>query len=102
MPSTQSAEPHRDRTPVRWHEEASSTTLDPRESAAAPHESADSPSRSLSEIATGHVARAARLLNLPEEIALILGQPKNEITVNFPVKMDRGSYRLYADCGIWP
>ncbi len=78
-----------------WHEEASSTTLDPRDSAAALHESTGSPCCDLSEIATGHVAKAARLLNLPEEIALILGQPQNEITVNFPVKMDSGSYRVF-------
>ena len=77
------------------HEGASSTTLNPRDGAVAPHESAASPSCSLSEIATSHVARAARLLNLPEEIALILGQPQNEITVNFPMKMDSGSYRVF-------
>lgn len=66
-----------------WHKEASSTTLDPRNSAAAHPESARASSRTLSEIAAGHVAKAARLLNLPEEIALILGQPKSEITVNY-------------------
>jgi glutamate dehydrogenase (NAD(P)+) len=38
---------------------------------------------------------AAELMNLPHEIKLILAQPKNEIMVHFPVKMDDGQYRLF-------
>ena len=39
--------------------------------------------------------KAARAMNLSKEIALILSQPKNEIIVHFPVRMDDGSYRLF-------
>lgn len=39
--------------------------------------------------------KAARAMNLSREIALILSQPKNEIIVHFPVRMDDGSYRLF-------
>jgi glutamate dehydrogenase/leucine dehydrogenase len=41
------------------------------------------------------VDRAADLVKLPEHVRLILSQPKNEIIVNFPVRMDDGSYRLF-------
>jgi glutamate dehydrogenase (NAD(P)+) len=39
--------------------------------------------------------KAAKAINLSKEIALILSQPKNELIVNFPVRMDDGSYRLF-------
>jgi glutamate dehydrogenase (NAD(P)+) len=39
--------------------------------------------------------RAAELVKLPEHVKMILSQPKNEIIVNFPVRMDDGSYRLF-------
>lgn len=39
--------------------------------------------------------KAARAMNLSKEIALILSQPKNEIIVHFPVRMDDGSYQLF-------
>src|SRR6266567_4248847 len=39
--------------------------------------------------------KASRAINLSKEIALILSQPKNELIVNFPVRMDDGTYRLY-------
>jgi glutamate dehydrogenase (NAD(P)+) len=39
--------------------------------------------------------RAADLVQLPEHVRMILSQPKNEIIVNFPVRMDDGSYRLF-------
>jgi glutamate dehydrogenase (NAD(P)+) len=34
-------------------------------------------------------------VKLPEHVKMILSQPKNEIIVNFPVRMDDGSYRLF-------
>ena len=34
-------------------------------------------------------------INLEPRVRTILSQPKNEIIVNFPVKMDDGSYRLF-------
>ncbi len=50
---------------------------------------------SLSDIITLQVAKAARILQLPDEMFAIFGPPKSEIVVNFPVKMDSGSYRLF-------
>jgi glutamate dehydrogenase (NAD(P)+) len=38
---------------------------------------------------------AADLMNLPHHLKIILAQPKNEIMVNFPVRMDDGEYRLF-------
>jgi glutamate dehydrogenase (NAD(P)+) len=38
---------------------------------------------------------AAEVLGVPHEIQLILAQPKNEIMVHFPVKMDNGEYKLF-------
>ncbi len=37
---------------------------------------------------------AAELMNLPKHVQLILAQPKNEIMVHFPVKMDSGEWQL--------
>jgi glutamate dehydrogenase (NAD(P)+) len=39
--------------------------------------------------------KAVRAVNLSREVATILSQPKNEIIVNFPVRMDNGEYRLF-------
>jgi glutamate dehydrogenase (NAD(P)+) len=41
------------------------------------------------------VERAAKLIDLPQHVHTILSQPKNEIIVNFPVRMDDGTYRLF-------
>src|ERR1044071_6463417 len=38
---------------------------------------------------------AAKWADLPDYISTILSQPKNEIIVNFPVRMDDGSVRLF-------
>lgn len=38
---------------------------------------------------------AADVMGLPHYLKLILAQPKNEIIVNFPVKMDNGQFRLF-------
>jgi len=38
---------------------------------------------------------AAKVINLEPYVATILSQPKNEIIVNFPVKMDNGEVRLF-------
>src|SRR4051812_44007775 len=55
----------------------------------------EAPKGNLNAIVSLQVEKAARLIHLPEEISLILGQPKNEIIVNFPVKMDSGAYRMF-------
>jgi glutamate dehydrogenase (NAD(P)+) len=39
--------------------------------------------------------QAADLMNLPHELKIILAQPKNEIMVHFPVRMDDGQFRLF-------
>jgi glutamate dehydrogenase (NAD(P)+) len=42
-----------------------------------------------------HLEEAARLVDLPPHVTTILGQPKNELIVNFPVRMDDGTIRLF-------
>ena len=79
-------------------EKAPAPEKDPASSPAVASDSASDHSHAkgnLNEIVSSHVERAARLIHLPEEIALILGQPKNEIIVNFPVKMDNGTYKMF-------
>ena len=39
--------------------------------------------------------QTADLLDLPRYLRLILAQPKNEIMVHFPVRLDDGGYRLF-------
>ncbi|MCC7459857.1 MAG: glutamate dehydrogenase, partial [Proteobacteria bacterium] len=39
--------------------------------------------------------RAADFCNLDPEVKTILAQPKNEISINFPVRMDDGSLKLF-------
>jgi glutamate dehydrogenase (NAD(P)+) len=41
------------------------------------------------------ILNAAELLDIPHRLKLILAQPKNELIVNFPVRMDDNSYRLF-------
>ena len=40
------------------------------------------------------VLHAAEILELPHHLQLILAQPKNEMMVHFPVRMNDGEYRL--------
>jgi glutamate dehydrogenase (NAD(P)+) len=47
------------------------------------------------KVVQGYLEQASRLVDMPSYIATILSQPKNEIIVNFPVKMDDGSVRLF-------
>jgi glutamate dehydrogenase (NAD(P)+) len=42
-----------------------------------------------------YLDRAAAVIQLPDYIRLILSQPKNEIIVHFPVRMDTGEIRLF-------
>lgn len=41
------------------------------------------------------VLDTAKILDLPHHLRLIMAQPKNEIVVNLPVKMDSGQYQLF-------
>ncbi|MCW5769565.1 MAG: hypothetical protein KIT19_12865, partial [Phycisphaeraceae bacterium] len=43
----------------------------------------------------GSMLHAAEIMDLPRYLRLILAQPKNEIMVHFPVKMDSGKYELF-------
>jgi glutamate dehydrogenase (NAD(P)+) len=52
-------------------------------------------SSSLYETAQRQFQRAAEVMKLDENVRTILQQPKNEVCVNFPIRMDDGSYRLF-------
>lgn len=43
----------------------------------------------------GVMLHAADVMGLPHYLKIVLAQPKNEIMVNFPVRMDDGSFRLF-------
>ncbi len=43
----------------------------------------------------GAMLHAADVMSLPHYLKIVLAQPKNEIMVNFPVKMDDGQFRLF-------
>ncbi len=47
------------------------------------------------KIAQAQLRRAAELCGLSPAILAILSQPKNELIVNFPVRMDSGEHRLF-------
>jgi glutamate dehydrogenase (NAD(P)+) len=42
-----------------------------------------------------YLDKAAALIELPDYVRLILSQPKNELIVHFPVRMDNGEVRLF-------
>jgi glutamate dehydrogenase (NAD(P)+) len=43
----------------------------------------------------GHMLHASQLVDTPRHLQLILAQPKNEIIIHFPVKLDSGEYQLF-------
>ena len=47
------------------------------------------------KVVQGYLDAAAKVINLAPHVATILSQPKNEIIVNFPVRMDSGEIRLF-------
>jgi glutamate dehydrogenase (NAD(P)+) len=47
------------------------------------------------KIAQDQLDSAAKICGLPAPIVSILSQPKNELIVNFPVRMDNGEYKLF-------
>ncbi|HUS64780.1 MAG TPA: Glu/Leu/Phe/Val dehydrogenase [Kofleriaceae bacterium] len=49
----------------------------------------------LFEVATQQVQKAADAIKLDESVRQILAQPKNELIINFPVRMDDGSYEVF-------
>jgi glutamate dehydrogenase (NAD(P)+) len=48
------------------------------------------------QMAVAQFEAAADRLNLPEDMRAILRVPKRELTVNFPVRMDNGSVKVYT------
>jgi len=48
----------------------------------------------LFEVATQQVNKAADAINLDQAVRQILAQPKNELIINFPVRMDDGRYEI--------
>jgi glutamate dehydrogenase (NAD(P)+) len=51
--------------------------------------------KTFSEIVRGHSERAAEVMGIPSHVQTILAEPKRELIVHFPVKMDDGRYRLF-------
>lgn len=61
----------------------------------APHQTGANVKGNLNQIIVAQQERAARAIGLGAEVSMILSQPKNEVIVNFPVRMDDGSYQLF-------
>lgn len=49
----------------------------------------------LFEIATQQFHKAARAIGIDSQVEEILAQPKNEIIINFPVRMDDGKFHMF-------
>ncbi|MEZ4441457.1 MAG: Glu/Leu/Phe/Val dehydrogenase [Polyangiaceae bacterium] len=47
------------------------------------------------QVVQGYLEEAARLINAPQDWLAILSQPKQEIIVHFPVRMDDGKVHLF-------
>lgn len=47
------------------------------------------------KVVQDYLDRAAALIELPAYVRALLAQPKNEIIVHFPVKMDDGEFRIF-------
>ena len=47
------------------------------------------------EIVQGYLSEAAEIVGLPDHVRMILSEPKNELIVHFPVRMDDGSMRIF-------
>jgi glutamate dehydrogenase/leucine dehydrogenase len=64
-------------------------------SSLAPPSQSGPPKYEFFKVVQDYLDRAAGVIDLPEYIRLILSQPKNEIIVHFPVRMDNGEIRLF-------
>jgi glutamate dehydrogenase (NAD(P)+) len=62
----------------------------PSKSSISPHKDYD-----FYRVVQEYLERAAKVCKLEPYVATILSQPKNELIVNFPVKMDNGDVRLF-------
>src|SRR5438477_5857428 len=54
---------------------------------------ADKPN--LYEVARRQMDKASKTIGLYPDVQVILSQPKNELIINFPVRMDDGKYQLF-------
>ncbi len=84
---------------VMSKQESTSAASTPTVSAPAAQKAAAGPSHeeargNLNDIVNSHVEKTARLIGMRQEIYNILMHPKNEIIVNFPVRMDNGQYQM--------
>ena len=48
----------------------------------------------LFEVANRQIDKAMKLINIDHDVAEILGQPKNELIVNFPLRRDNGKIEM--------
>jgi glutamate dehydrogenase/leucine dehydrogenase len=46
-------------------------------------------------VVQSYLEEAARVVTVPDHVKMILSQPKNELIVHFPVRMDSGEFRLF-------
>jgi len=46
-------------------------------------------------VAQEQLDRASKIAGISPEVRAILSQPKNELIINFPVRMDNGEYRMF-------
>jgi glutamate dehydrogenase (NAD(P)+) len=47
------------------------------------------------EIVQGYLNEAAEVVGLPDHVRMILSEPKNELIVHFPVRMDDGAMKIF-------
>ena len=53
------------------------------------------PKASLFDLAAAQLEKGMRAVSLPDEVATILSQPKNELMIHFPVRLTDGTTRLF-------
>ena len=56
---------------------------------------ASPPKGNLFQVVQAQLEKAVKAINLDRDVYTILSEPKNELIVHFPVRMDDGSYRLF-------
>jgi len=79
-PKTKTADPQNPPDVSMEHHEAYGLPKDPN---------------NLYAITIDRILNAADIMGLPDYIKQIIAQPKNEVIVNFPVRMDDGSFRIF-------
>ena len=75
--------------------EDNSTANSPAIPPATPSGSGLKPKYEFFKVIQKYIDEACTTIDVPEHVRTILSQPKNEIIVNFPVRMDDGSIRLF-------